>query len=79
MLPLQVVHPLHHDPRLLQVFGVPGKGSGTGMQSRWLQALARPAGAEGAPECDTPFLNKQLCVSLTYQSTKGELGCPQSF
>lgn len=58
----------------LQVFGVPKKAYVTGVQPRWLQALARQAGEEGAHECDTPFLSKQLRLNLTYQSIKVNLG-----
>lgn len=39
----------------------------THMQSPWVQALSWQAGEEGAPVRDTPFLNKWLCLSLTYQ------------
>lgn len=63
------------EPRALQVCGYVAVHAAW----LWLQALAGQAGAEGAHECDTPFLNKQLCLNLTYQSTKGELGFLQSF
>lgn len=46
----------------------------TGAQPRWLQALAQQAGEDGAAECDTPYLNKQLLPT----TEGGELGSLQS-
>ena len=60
----------------MQVVGVPTETKVPGAQSRWLQALARQVGEEEAHECDTPFPNKQLCLSLTSQSTEeNSLAC----